>query len=382
MQQLAPDEVLAIIGHELGHFRGDDTRVTREFYPLRFKVEATLQGLSEAVIVSWTSMNSLQFFRGAFARTEQAFSRERELLADRIAAELTSPAVAARALTKIHVFGEAFGRKLESGTANPFATPLAAFVRSSLAAETAFWDRLFEHKATHPLDSHPALRVRLEALGQPVDIDAARAVFTADTEIAYGKWFAGRDELFDAIAAEALDAVSRIHNRHADYTTPEGQQLLDRNFPEVRWPMRPGSLWFKLVVCGLGVVAGLGSPFLIPDAGFRVCAVLFAVGCGFGMAQQWRRHRGGEFVLTAGSLAYSGWHRPLLFADIANLNVQNHQGSLTIMFHLKAKAPGIWKESPFNLLQWRVVSLPLGLLPGKQDANAEKIYRYYTQQME
>jgi len=380
MQQLSPEEVLAVIGHELGHFRGDDTRLTREFYPMRFKVEATLLALSEAVLVSWTSINSLLFFRGSFGRSEQALSRERELLADRTAAELTSPTIIARALTKIHVFSEAFGRKLESGTANPFATPLAAFVRSSLASEAAFWDRLFEHKAAHPLDSHPSLRVRLEALGQPADADTARGVFTVDSEIAYAKWFAGRDELFVGITAEAMEAIGRMHVVQANYATPEGQKLLDQHFPEVRWPMRPGSLWFKVVVCGLVVALGLFLPFIIPDWGFRVGSVAVALVSGLAIVQQWRRHHGGEFVLKPDCLTYTGWHHPLVFAAVASINVQNNSGSFTIMFHLKEKAPGIWKWSPFNFMQHRVVSLPLGLLPGKHPANAETIYRYFTHQ--
>ena len=37
LKQLSPEEVVAIIGHELGHFIGEDTKLTREFYPLRLK---------------------------------------------------------------------------------------------------------------------------------------------------------------------------------------------------------------------------------------------------------------------------------------------------------------------------------------------------------
>jgi len=378
LQQLAPDEVLAIIGHELGHFRGEDTRLTREFYPMKLKAGATLHAMAEAVGVGWMSVNTLLYFQGSFGRTEQTMSRARELVADRVAAELTSAEVAARALLKIHVFSEAFGRKLESGTANPFATPLAAYVRSNLAEEREFWDRLFEQKAAHPLDSHPTLRVRLEALNHPAQPEAARATFAADTATAYAHWFAGREALFAGITGEALEVVSRMRTTTADYATEEGRQLLDRHYPEVRWSARAGGLWFKLVLCGLGIVTALVLLFLVPGWEYKAGMAVLALLCAAPIVPQWKRHREGEFVLKADSLSYTGWHRTLLFADLASFNVLNNSGSLTFMLHLKEKAPGIWKYSGLNWYRRRVISLPLGLITGKPQEIGLTLHQYLT----
>ncbi len=380
LQQLAPEEVIAIIGHELGHFHGEDTRLTREFFPMRLKAAATLHAMAEAVGVGWMSVNTLLYFQGSFGHTEQTMSRERELLADHVAATLTSPDVVARALLKIHVYSEAFGRKLESGTANPFATPLAAYVRSSLGEEKEFWNRLFEQKAAHPLDSHPTLRVRLEALNHPARPDSAMALFATDCATAYVRWFAGREALFEGITGEALEAVSRLHTTTADYGTDEGRVLLDRHFPEVRWGARSFGLWFKLVGCGLGVAIALVLLFLVPGWDYRLGMILLAALCAAPIVPQWRRHRHGEFVLKPDSLSYTGWHRPLLFADLASINILNNSGSLTIMFHLKEKAPEIWKYSALNWYRHRVFSLPLGLVMGKQQEIAETLHRYITRQ--
>jgi len=108
LKQLAPEEVLAVAGHELGHFIGDDTRLTREFYPLRFKARATMLMLARSGWACWTSLHFLNFFTLCFAETEQQTSRARELLADQKAAELTSPQTAARALVRFSVMAEAF----------------------------------------------------------------------------------------------------------------------------------------------------------------------------------------------------------------------------------------------------------------------------------
>ena len=181
MKQLAPDEVLAIVGHELGHFIGDDTRITREFYPLRQKAEATFLTLAQAGWSGWTSLHVLNFFGWCFGSVEQSMSRERELLADRHAAQLTSPAAAARALVRLHVFLEAFKLAVEGDgpgarPEDPFSVPLAPLMRDRLVPKAEFWTKLFEQKAPHPLDSHPALIDRLASLGMAIGPDEAVAL--------------------------------------------------------------------------------------------------------------------------------------------------------------------------------------------------------------
>lgn len=381
MQQLTPGEVLAIIGHELGHFRGADTAITREFYPLRLKASATLTAMAEAGWVGWSSLHSLLFFHGSFAQTEQAMSRERELLADRVAAELTSPVIMASALTKIHVFGEAFLRTLKGGAANPFTVPLTSYVRSQLVGETEFWRGLFEQKAPHPLDSHPALRVRLAALGQPVDPEHAKAVATTEGDTAYAHWLAGRDELFAGIQAEALEGIGRVRAASADYATAEGKQLLDQHFPEVRWKIRTSGLWVRIAACGLGVAVSLLLLFVLEGVGLKLMMVGFALICAYPMVLQWRRHRGGEFVLRADGLSYTGWLRPLVFADVTTISTRSEYGSITLTFHLHTKQAGRWRYSPFNWIHTRTVEFALGLIPGKQQATLETIVRYFTRQV-
>jgi Zn-dependent protease with chaperone function len=101
LKQLSADEVLAIIGHELGHFIGEDTRMTREFYPLRYKNHETMVAMARSGWVGWPSFQFLNFFGWCFGETEQAASRARELLADKKAAELTTAQTAAHALVRL-----------------------------------------------------------------------------------------------------------------------------------------------------------------------------------------------------------------------------------------------------------------------------------------
>lgn len=207
MRHLAGEEVIAIIGHELGHFIGEDTRLTREFYPLRMKVNATMFSLGQSGLVAWTSLWLLEFFAWTFGTTEQAISRQRELLADAKAAELTSPTAIARALVRFHAILEAFqvgladpARRAEE---NPLELPVRALIRDKLVPRANFWSELFEKHTPHPLDSHPALHVRVESLGLELTPADAQAMALAEEVSAHDMWFARREALFDQLATEA-----------------------------------------------------------------------------------------------------------------------------------------------------------------------------------
>ena len=60
--------------------------------------QPALGTLAQAGWSGWTSLHVLNFFGWCFGSVEQGMSRQRELLADRHAAQLTSPAAAARAI--------------------------------------------------------------------------------------------------------------------------------------------------------------------------------------------------------------------------------------------------------------------------------------------
>jgi Zn-dependent protease with chaperone function len=389
MKQLAPDEVLAIVGHELGHFIGDDTRITREFYPLRQKAQATMLTLAQAGWSGWTSAQVLNFFGWCFGSVEQGMSRQRELLADRHAAQLTSPAAAARALVRLHVFLEAFklavaGDGPGARPADPFSVPLAPLVRDRLVPKAEFWTQLFEQKAPHPLDSHPALIDRLAALGTPIGPAEAIALATTETETAYGHWFEGRDHLFTAIAQEAAGEVAKVRSQadvlQADVGTPAGRELLERHFPERRWVSRPTGLWIACGALAVGV-AVLGLLATVAEgAGVRAFLALVAAGFVAVGAWVWRRHHGADLVLHADSIGYGGWRHPLPWASIESISALRQYGSLTLRFRLRQNERPPWKYALLPFRQ-RVVAFDLRWVQGNHDEILQTIHLYLTRQL-
>ncbi len=387
LKQLSADEVLAIIGHELGHFIGQDTRLTREFYPLRLKIRGTMFAMARSGWMGWPSLQLLNFFALCFAETERTTSRERELLADQKAAALTTPETAAQALVKFQVAVEAFNRNLsetiKSKAGNLLDIPLQTIVRETLVADATFWSQLFEKKLPHPLDTHPALNTRLEALQQSIDGDKARSIALAESQSAYATWLSNRDALFAGLAQQAETAIGKIRTRsqvaQADYKTQEGRELLDKHFPEKRWRYRGTTFWIIIFALGLLIfLCGTGLVLMPELAGKLVLGVLIIL-MGMGVAMAFVRHRRGEFMLNAESVFYSGWKRSLRFVDVENVTGRRSQSGITLIFHLKEKQPPVWK---FNLLPGPVGSVRISL--GGLDANsmviAQTVLSYFKRQ--
>jgi Zn-dependent protease with chaperone function len=385
LKQLSGDEVLAIIGHELGHFIGEDTRMTREFYPLRFKIHATMLTMAQSGWVGWPSFQFLNFFSWCFGQTEQAASRARELLADQKAAALTTERIMANALVRFQVATEAFRRgladALKNKTDNPLNVPLQAVVQEKLAMDAEFWDQLFEKKLPHPLDSHPSLHIRLEALGQNISADDARNIALMESESAYVKWFSTRDALFSNLAQQAQTMMGKLRLTKADYKTQEGKEMLEQHFPEKKWHYKQSGFWAAIILLGLLVTGCAAGVIFINDTAGRIIFGIFGIFLGLAMTVVWKRHRRGKLTLNADGIFYTGWKRPLRFEEVEKVFARHSYSNVTLTFRLKEKQPPIWKCSILRLPA-KAVTFTLGNLGEKQATIAQTIFRYMTRQTE
>jgi Zn-dependent protease with chaperone function len=383
MKQLTEAEVLAIIGHELGHFIGADTRLSREFYPLRRKAQATMIAMARSGFAGWPSFQFLNFFSWCFGETERTVSRSRELLADQQAAALTSPPTAARALVRFQVAVEAFQRGLQEAGRNPLETPLTALVEEKLAGDAGFWTQLFEKKQPHPLDTHPPLQVRLAALGQALGPAEALAIARAEGVSAYQTWLGGHGALFAALDQQATEVLAKIQGRSAlvtaDYQTAAGRGLLDQHFPERRWGVRPGSYWTMIALLGLFTFISLMVMAVVRDPGARILFGLVSLALAWGMVSVYRRNRGGELVLTAEGLRATGWRRPLLFKDVRQITGQRGPSGIMLIFHWKTRQPPLPKLSLLSQPTART-GFSLATYQGKPAEMAEVIFKYFTRQ--
>ena len=182
LRVLEDDEIDAVIGHELGHFRGDDLSFSQRFAPAFMSLTRALESVSLADDdePAWRrfprlpAIAALSGIMYVLYRAVSGISRRREMEADRAALEAAQPAALVRALIKMQTvspYWESARRENAAVVAQgKFRLNLAADylqgVRNRLQTiqEHDTFTTLAESRTAHPLDTHPTLHERATAL--------------------------------------------------------------------------------------------------------------------------------------------------------------------------------------------------------------------------
>ncbi|HEX2890935.1 M48 family metallopeptidase [Vineibacter terrae] len=179
MRLLATQEFAAVIAHELGHFKGEDTVYSLRFVPIYKSLGHALhslsghEGASSFALIPAATL--LGFFLERFAIAERGIGRQRELEADRAGASVAGEEPLASALIKVSTCAagwqfvrSAMADALDHGKT---LTNASRFLRLHVAEvlQAADKSQLLSEIATsrldHPTDTHPPLAERLKALG-------------------------------------------------------------------------------------------------------------------------------------------------------------------------------------------------------------------------
>lgn len=176
---LTREEFASVIGHELGHFRGDDVAYSMKFAPTYSRLGQALAVLgqssgSAADLGRLPAQVALSVCLMEFASAERTVGRDRELLADRAGAEAADARALARALVKLSLFApqwhaltNAHTDELAKGRTFTNLAMTYAGVCNEIAASVD-WQSAREELAKavqpHPVDTHPPLLTRLQNL--------------------------------------------------------------------------------------------------------------------------------------------------------------------------------------------------------------------------
>lgn len=180
MRILTTQELLAVVGHELGHFRGNDLNYTTKFAPTYSRLGHALHGLSAGLgnagdLAKIPALAALSTCLNRFAVAERAIGREREFAADKAGAEVSSSKALATALLKVSAYSSYWHSliqmnisELEQGR---LYTNLSRLFGTICEGESKAidWDKaidsLMSSQQPHPIDTHPPLSQRVAALG-------------------------------------------------------------------------------------------------------------------------------------------------------------------------------------------------------------------------
>ncbi len=179
MRLLKESELRAVVGHELGHFHGEDTAYSMRFAPVYHRLQAAIVGLDGAdrkpnSVATLPGSTILNFMLSMFSRNERRISREREFEADQVGASVSSPRDVAVSLSKVAVFAPLWGKVRADNVARLSEGKIARNL-SRIYADAALYDvnhhalgdymtKLLRTRLTHPTDSHPPIADRFEAL--------------------------------------------------------------------------------------------------------------------------------------------------------------------------------------------------------------------------
>ncbi|MCC6528933.1 MAG: M48 family metalloprotease [Pseudomonadales bacterium] len=175
------EEFASVLGHELGHFRGEDTIYSMRFAPVYAGLGKALGAIATdeeegaSGLAKLPAIAMLSYMYEIFATNVAKIGRDREHRADEAGAEAGSPLALSTALIKVSLYSDLWNharkQNIERLNQGKIATNL-----SLVFQDTAKYDvehesieeimrSTLEQSISHPTDSHPPVSKRLKELG-------------------------------------------------------------------------------------------------------------------------------------------------------------------------------------------------------------------------
>ena len=343
MALLDDAEAAAVIGHELGHFTGEDTQYSLRFVPLYAGMQNSLEQMANSSqgfswldrIVLRPSLDMGLWFLQTFHEAVSDWARIREYAADNMGAKVSSPAAFASALLRISVLDVPVSRflgELLHGRVTSTNWLVDLLVALQKIGPFALQNSL-DNEIAHPMDSHPTTRERIAALTVPLDSELlARALRPVA---------AGDNAFFGGLFADA-DVLSLSLSRTLS-TKITAQRKVYRQTLEAEAGLATGSvaLWMSAKVAWYMIIAGLvmllgGGALLLFKTVSPWCVLIPFGGIAFGLLGiiTLRRTRQPLLVLTQDAIASPWLPQPLPLKNIADYNLTIISSSMTIEFFM------------------------------------------------
>lgn len=394
LELLDTGEIAAIVGHELAHFTGDDTRYSTRFAPIYAGLWRALSALQVAKGGEFVVQPALRLGFHAIGRLDIAvahWSRLREFEADKKGSLVSGPKGAASALIRSSIAASAVSFGLERAFNDPEnADPNVVAGIANLVAEKGLSDPAehLEDRQPHPTDSHPPTSQRIAALGVSLD-DALLSHATRPldpTHASFGQ--KGFREWNDVCVKLGRDFLSQASEFQAHYRSDleaaaaaieEDEVVIYDNVKPMVWVMAIAGAIFAAVGIATLILAGdmgLGSARTI-IAGF---ALVIAIGFGLYAYTLSRRLDAPLMTLTRDTLLSPRLDAPIAWTDVATYGVYASQRfALVLTLNKDAALPKTRRWSIYTKTRRRQHDVTLGAMGVrgmKADAFSDLIGRY------
>lgn len=339
MALLEESEIAAVVGHELGHFTGEDTQYSLHFMPLYSGMQNSIEQMANNAQGSWIdrlvlvpALKMASWFLMTFHETVSYWSRIREHAADEAGARAASPRAFSTALLKISALDGYIDRAFENIFYHQKENQDVIASLSGVLKKAQPLDILsgIDNEISHPMDSHPTTRSRIAALNVELS-----------------------DELLKRTSTIVLPEENTFFNQHfGKLARSFGESFVQKSKPKVAASRKvleedaglateSVDLWAKksfsynlLVVSLAMVVIGLGL-CLFTDANF-FCWLILMIGLGLLPLCMiyFKRMKSPYFTLTSEYIISRYLPNPLPLERIANCEVQLASNYMTIKLWL------------------------------------------------
>ncbi len=192
MKLLSAEQLKAVLAHELGHLSQGHGKLANKIYCQRQRWEQLVKALDQnKSFGSFLFKPFFHWFAPYFAACSFPMARRDEYQADQMAAKLTSPQVAAQALTSTNVFAHylyekywpsinRLANKMPQPRYMPFVNLGKQINHHISPDDVKNWLQVAIASTTSIDDTHPALSDRLKALGQKPSLKIPESSQTAD----------------------------------------------------------------------------------------------------------------------------------------------------------------------------------------------------------
>uniref|UniRef100_UPI00374D40D5 M48 family metallopeptidase n=1 Tax=Undibacterium sp. TaxID=1914977 RepID=UPI00374D40D5 len=248
LRVLDQHEADAVLTHELAHLRGGDTASSAALGPKLVQYDQNCRAMASGglTIVVYQLMN---LYRSIFEIALKSDSREREFLADRIAAKIVSGKAIVQSLIKIAAYAR-YRSQIERGLfeqnqKHGGSLGIAGYVASGLApyaTSPEFIDEMKTARVPHPFDSHPMLEDRMRNVEHTVAEQEYGSIVTSEPLATWADAIATAPDIEHRLWTAYEEQFAAAHEHSLAYryepANEEEQAIVLKYFPTIAFDLK------------------------------------------------------------------------------------------------------------------------------------------------
>ncbi|WP_308418654.1 M48 family metallopeptidase [Chitinimonas arctica] len=250
LRLLDQHEADAVLSHELAHLQGGDAASSALLGPKLAQYDLYCRSMAGGGLTIMV-YHLMAMYRVIFEIALMRDSREREFLADRLAAKLTSGKAIVQSLIKVaaysHYRSQIEHKLFEQNQQHGVSLGIANYVASGLepyAASPQFIEEMKSASVPHPFDSHPLLEERMRNVQHEVAEQEYSAIVTLAPTTSWANAIRNAHDIEQRLWAVYEQRFAANHEMHLAYRYGPANEaelaIVLKYFPPIAFNLKKG----------------------------------------------------------------------------------------------------------------------------------------------